>query len=46
MIGVLILEWDGERRGVFGFAVFVKETRGEVLVERVEVDLPFIADTC
>ena len=44
--GVLVFEWEGDWQGVFGVALSVKETRSEVRVERVEVDLPFIADTC
>ena len=46
MSGVPTFECDEDWRGVFGVVLSVKETRGEVRLERVKVDLPFIADTC
>ena len=45
MSGVLIFECYEDWRGVFGFGLSVKETRGELRLERFEVDLPFIVDT-
>ena len=46
MSGVLIFESDDDWRGVFGDALSVKKTSGEVRLERFEVDLPFIGDNC
>ena len=44
--GVLMLEWEGDWRGVLCVALSVDETQAEVRVDRVEVDFPFISDTC
>ena len=46
MSGVLIFECDDDWRAVFGVALSVKETSGEVRLQRFEVDFPFIADNC
>ena len=42
---MLIFESDCDWRGVLRVALSVEEKRGEVLVERVEVPLPLIAET-
>ena len=46
MSGVLCLDCEEDRRGVFGVELSLKETRGEVLLDRVEADLAFVDDTC
>ena len=46
MSGVLRLECEEDRRGVLVVGLSVKDTRGEALFARVEIDFPFIDDAC
>ena len=41
---VLMLEVEGDWRGVLCTVFVVKDTKGEVLIDGLELDLPFLAD--